>query len=175
MPQRLLCSTFASARTFPAAGYDVPPVPLPAWLTELTPEQRSVCQARFMGAGGASHGLGKEITLPGAGMSACNPEEQWFWDLSGILVMRGVMDQDWLDAANATLDKYEHDTSRAWTATDVLAERGGGLPGKMDIADASDAIWAEGSSELLVGKPRPRLGGLYELPSPDCDPFRRSE
>jgi hypothetical protein len=36
-----------------------------------------------------------------------------------------------------------------------------------------EAIWAEGSSDRLLGRPRPRLGGLYELPAPDCDPFRR--
>eukprot|EP01052_Picozoa_sp_SAG31_P024360 SAG31_NODE_2067_length_6523_cov_8.168120_5_plen_233_part_00 len=45
--------------------------------------------------------------------------------------------------------------------------------GKMNILDDSQAVWAEGSSDHLLGRPRPRLGGLYELPSPDCIPFRR--
>lgn len=54
-----------------------------------------------------------------------------------------------------------------------VAERSDGKPGKMDISDESEAVWAEGSSDKLMGKPRPRLGGLYELPAPDCDPFRR--
>ena len=34
----------------------------------------------------------------------------------------------------------------------------GGLPGKMDISDDSDAVWADGTSPRLVGRPRPRLG-----------------
>ena len=42
----------------------------------------------------------------------------------------------------------------------------------MDISDDSNAVWAAGTSDRLLGKPRPRLGGLYELPHPDCDPFR---
>ena len=48
----------------------------------------------------------------------------------------------------------------------------GGLPGKMDISDDSGAVWAAGTSDRLLGKPRPRLGSLYELPHPECDPFR---
>lgn len=42
----------------------------------------------------------------------------------------------------------------------------------MDISDDSGVVWAAGTSDRLLGKPRPRLGGLYELPHPDCDPFR---
>ena len=81
------------------------------------------------------------------------------------------MDSEWLAEANAVLDKYEKDPSRAWTATDVLATRAEGKPGaatqlpcrddpdtlhslkrfcyyvspagKMDISDDSDAEWAE--------------------------------
>ena len=56
------------------------------------------------------------------------------------------------------MDRYHRDPSRAWTATDVVAQRDEDKPGKMDILDDSAAIWAEGSSEKLLGKPRPRLG-----------------
>ena len=45
--------------------------------------------------------------------------------------------------------------------------------GKMDISDDSDAEWADGSSDQLLGKPRPRLGGLYQLPHPDCVSLHR--
>ena len=111
------------------------------------------------------------------------------------------MDSEWLAEANAVLDKYEKDPSRAWTATDVLATRAEGKPGaatqlpcrddpdtlhslkrfcyyvspagKMDISDDSDAEWADGSSDQLLGKPRPRLGGLYQLPHPDCVSLHR--
>ena len=40
------------------------------------------------------------------------------------------MDSEWLDEANAVLNKYEKDPSRAWTATDVLATRAEGKPGE---------------------------------------------
>ena len=51
---------------------------------------------------------------------------RWFTDagdLTGILVLRGVMDDTWLEQANIVLDRYKHDPARAWTATDVVAER----------------------------------------------------
>eukprot|EP01046_Picozoa_sp_COSAG06_P068173 COSAG06_NODE_18012_length_908_cov_2.336218_1_plen_83_part_00 len=47
-------------------------------------------------------------------------------DLTGILVLRGVMDTAWLEHSNHVLDLYEHDPARAWSATDVVAEREGG-------------------------------------------------
>ena len=37
------------------------------------------------------------------------------------------MDETWLEQANAVLDRYEHDPTRAWSATDVVAEREGEL------------------------------------------------
>ena len=40
------------------------------------------------------------------------------------------MDSEWLAEANAVLDQYEKDPSRAWTATDVLATRAEGKPGE---------------------------------------------
>ena len=180
-PQLLLGATFASARAYPAAGYAVPSGSTPYWFDEVTPEQRSVATARFTGVGGSQHGGGGHIDqrmvsdLPPGGedTSGMNTEERWFWDLAGILVIRGVMDTEWLTEANAVLDKYERDPERAWTATDVLATRADGKAGKLDISDDSDATWAAGSSPQLLGKPRPRLGGLYELPHPDCLPFRR--
>ena len=47
-------------------------------------------------------------------------------DLTGIFVLRGVMDTAWLEHSNHVLDRYEHDPARAWSATDVVAEREGG-------------------------------------------------
>ena len=41
--------------------------------------------------------------------------------------MRGVMDDHWLEQANEVLDRYEHDPTRAWSATDVVAEREGAV------------------------------------------------
>eukprot|EP01051_Picozoa_sp_SAG22_P010814 SAG22_NODE_994_length_6119_cov_167.397674_2_plen_192_part_00 len=118
-PQRLLCATFASARAFPAAGYAVPAgVAPPGWLAELSPAQQSVCKARFTGAAGGGGGGGGESELPAAAAAAAaaapagqggpdhchwDPEEHWFWDLTGILVLKGVMGQAWLGHANGAL------------------------------------------------------------------------
>lgn len=44
--------------------------------------------------------------------SVPEPRELWFWDVRGYLVLRGVMDEDWLAAANraieATLEDQTH-------------------------------------------------------------------
>lgn len=137
-PQLLLGATFASSRTFPAAGYSVPPGSSPSWLSALKPEQLSVTKARFTGVGGATadHGYAEggmhgERRAPQreTAPAGATTDEHWFWDLSGILILRGVMDEEWLAKANAALDKYERDPTRAWTATDVLAARADGKPG----------------------------------------------
>ena len=33
--------------------------------------------------------------------------EFYFWDLNGYLVLRGVMDEEWLAAANEAVDRFE--------------------------------------------------------------------
>ena len=45
--------------------------------------------------------------LPGAAAAAAgvDAEERWFWDLSGVLALRGVMDDRWLAQANGVLDR----------------------------------------------------------------------
>ena len=41
---------------------------------------------------------------------ACDDSEQWLWDLCGYMVIKGVMDPDWLAAANEAVDAMERDT-----------------------------------------------------------------
>ena len=36
-------------------------------------------------------------------------EEMWQWDTQGYCVARGIMDEEWLGAANAALDAYRDD------------------------------------------------------------------
>ena len=38
-------------------------------------------------------------------------EEMWQWDAQGYCIARGVMDEEWLGAANAALDTYRSDPS----------------------------------------------------------------
>ena len=79
--------------------------------------------------------------------SGIDHEEFYFWDLNGYLVLRGVMDEEWLQAANEAIDRFE------------------------DRVEVGEEL-ARGS-KTLAGTGRPLLSGLLELPEPYCDPFRR--
>lgn len=79
--------------------------------------------------------------------SGIDHEEFYFWDLNGYLVLRGVMDEAWLKAANEAIDNFE------------------------DRIEVGEEL-ARGSKSL-TGTGRPLLGGLLELPEPHCEPFRR--
>ena len=79
--------------------------------------------------------------------SGIDYKEFYFWDLNGYLVLRGVMDEEWLAKANETIDKFEDRI--------VVGEE-----------------LARGSKSL-AGTGRPLLSGLLELPEPYCKPFRQ--
>ena len=79
--------------------------------------------------------------------SGIDHEEFYCWDLNGYLVLRGVMDDEWLAAANEVVERYE------------------------DRIEVGEEL-ARGST-ALAGTGRPLLQGLLELPEPHCEPFRR--
>ncbi|NKB69582.1 MAG: hypothetical protein GKR89_21135 [Candidatus Latescibacteria bacterium] len=79
--------------------------------------------------------------------STIDEKEFYFWDLNGYLVVRGVMDQEWLERANEAVDKYQD-------RIQVGSELSGG-------------------SKSQAGTGRPLLGGLTEFPEPYNQPFRR--
>jgi hypothetical protein len=79
--------------------------------------------------------------------SGIDEKEFYFWDLNGYLVVRGVMDPEWLAGANEAVDRFE--------------ER---------IVVGSEL---SGGSQSQAGTGRPLLSGLLELPEPYCEPFRR--
>jgi len=79
--------------------------------------------------------------------SGIDEKEFYFWDLNGYLVVRGVMDAEWLAAANEAVDRFED-----------------------QIVVGSEL---SGGSKTQAGTGRPLLGGLLELPEPHCEPFRR--
>jgi len=74
-------------------------------------------------------------------------KEFYFWDLNGYLVVRGVMDADWLARANEAVDKFQDQIQ-------VGSELSGG-------------------SKSQAGTGRPLLSGLTDFPEPHNEPFRR--
>jgi hypothetical protein len=79
--------------------------------------------------------------------SNIDEKEFYFWELNGYLMLRGVMDEEWLKKANEAIDEFEDRI--------VVGEE------------------LSRGSETLAGTGRPTLGGLLELPEPYCEPFRK--
>ena len=178
-PGRLLAIEYISARAMPADGY--PEIDPPDWTAELTPEQRAVIGTRTSGRGGKLLSDGErtwaeeaveapanvEFNLEAGGQP--DPDELWFWDVRGYLVLRGIMDEDWLATANRAIDATHE-------AQPTLPK---GHPSAIEEVPEqalreNDWKWPEDTSPRLRGDiHRPRIGGLYELPKPHCDPFRR--
>ena len=79
--------------------------------------------------------------------SGIDEKEFYFWDLNGYVVVRGVMDEQWLAEANEAVDKFQDRI--------VVGEE-----------------LARGSISQ-AGTGRPLLPGLLDLPDPYNAPFRR--
>ena len=156
-PRRLLSLTFAanqSQRSGTSRGQ------VPGWANELTPEQRAVVapegspdDAPILQSDGKDLTLLEETGVHHPSILIQKPDsgidetEFYLWDLCGHLVIRNVMDKEWLAAANEAID--------------ACADR---------IEVGGDA--AKGS-KVLAGTGIPTLQGLFELPEPYCQPFRR--
>ena len=80
--------------------------------------------------------------------AAIDEKEFYHWDLCGHLVVKGVMDPQWLAAANAAIDTH---TDRINTI----------------------AIEDRGESARMRGTHMSRLGEAWNLPHPHGEPFRR--
>jgi hypothetical protein len=72
--------------------------------------------------------------------------ERYFWDLTGYLVVKGVLLEEEVERANDIVDRY-------WDRVKV-----GGTTAR--------------NSVVFAGTGRPMLPGILEFPKPDCDPFR---
>ncbi|MYG00380.1 phytanoyl-CoA dioxygenase family protein [Candidatus Poribacteria bacterium] len=79
--------------------------------------------------------------------SGIDEKEFYFWDLNGYLVVRGVMDEQWLAEANEAVDKFQ---DRIVVGSELA-----------------------GGSVSQAGTGRPLLSGLLDLPDPYNAPFRR--
>lgn len=162
--QRLLSYEFVGRGVMRAAGTgpQARQEPRPAWHGELSPEQRASLYKPGYGDTTPPPTLvtdGEAVRLDG-GRSVFHPsflqrdpasgidhDEFYFWDLNGYLVLRGVMDEAWLAAANEAVDRFRDRV----TVGEELSR----------------------GSKSLAGTGRPLLPGLLELPAPYCDPFRR--
>ena len=83
--------------------------------------------------------------------------ERWAFDTQGFLLVEGVMDDDWVDAAVAGIDAN----------LDRLIYRGAGdnkLDGDVTLADIPGA-------PTISGTGRPDLKDLFQLPAPHNAPF----
>ena len=81
--------------------------------------------------------------------SLIDEKEFYFWDLTGYLVLRNVMDKQWLEEANNAIDSTQDKVT-------------------MDMHDL-----ARGSKSIAGTSGRPRLRAILELPNPYCDPFHK--
>ena len=72
--------------------------------------------------------------------SGIDEKEFYFWDLNGYLVVRGVMDEQWLAEANEAVDKFQ---DRIVVGSELA-----------------------GGSVSQAGTGRPLLSGLLDLPDP---------
>ncbi|MBT4608912.1 MAG: hypothetical protein HOC05_02650, partial [Gemmatimonadetes bacterium] len=179
VPDQLVELEFISANARPREGY--PLVDPPEWTEGLTAEQKAIVGIRTTGMGGVvtSDGERTQITeleedspsirfrLDANSQPA--PDELWFWDVRGYLVLRGVMDAPWLAAANQAVDA-------AIELQDSLPQ---GHPTRIEEVPEqalreNDWTWPQDTSPRLRGDiNRPRIGGLYQLPEPHGDAFRR--
>ena len=178
-PGRLLTSQVISARAMPSDGFDA--VAPPAWTGDLTPPQMAVLGPRTTGKGAALVSNGERAQVVGAVDRprsiddvldedfAPDPKELWFWDVRGYLVVRGVMDESWLAAAHEAIDATiasqadlppGHPSKFEEVPEAIFRENGGQWP-------------AETSARIRGDIHRPRIGGLYELPAPHREPFRK--
>jgi ectoine hydroxylase-related dioxygenase (phytanoyl-CoA dioxygenase family) len=162
--QRLLSYEYVGRGVVRSAGVgpEAETMPVPEWLEEMTPEQqaslykpgyRDTMPPPTLKTDGETVALdeSREIFHPSILIRDPNcgidEKEFYFWDLNGYLVLRGVMDEEWLAEANAVVDKFE----------DQIVV--GGV--------------TSGKSKSLAGTGRPELKGLLQLPKPYCDPFGR--
>ena len=135
------------------------------WMDELSPEQRaSVYRPGYRDTTPPPTLVtdGERISLDGDQEvfhpsiyirdpnTTIDEKEFYFWDLCGYLVLRGVMDEEWLKAANEAIDKFEH----------------------MATEHALGMDYARGSKSL-AGNGIPNLGGTLQFPPPYCEPFRK--
>lgn len=158
--KRLLSAGYISrlVRRSNEAPADDPEGP-PQWVDEMTPEQRVILGVDRPNPAPIVHSDGKRTWVGGEPGTyhpttmirdpECQIDEKefYFWDLNGYLLVRNVMDEAWLAAANEAID----------ACADLIVKGG-------DISHGT---------KRLAGTAPSSLSGLFELPSPHAEPFRQ--
>ena len=133
----------------------------PAWTEDMTPEQRVIMGIDRPNPGPVVHSDGQKTWVDDGDVGTYHPsiyvrdpdcdideKEFYHWDLCGHLVIRGVMDEEWLSAANEAIDAH------------------------IEGLERSDGDATHGA-ESLAGNGLSMLTGLFDFPEPHCEPFRR--
>ena len=141
---------------------------MPQWMAQLTKPQQlllwpyrtvSESPAPVVLSDGHRNWLGTSHSA-GAHRALFNPDphslidqaEMWSFDCNGYLVLKGIMDTEWLTEARAAINAN----------IDRVFLRGDGHDGDSSLAQRHGA---------LAGTGRPDLTGLFELPAPHNAPF----
>lgn len=160
-PQRTLAYGFVNKHVRPHDWSNLDADDSYPWAKDLTPAQQAVLHdPRRSGhpvvvrPDGESSHLEAEPAIYHPSIyvrnrdEAIDDKEFYYWDLCGHLVIKGVMDAEWLAAANEAI---------AANAERINTIMGGEQKG----------------SVRLRGKHYSRLGEVWSLPEPHCEPFRR--
>ena len=163
-PQRLVECGFIGGDVRPSAESMVPESgeAMPGWADELDPFQRAILHnpdrsypPPVVHSDGAKTWFAEEPGVHHPSIfirdpdSAIDEKEFYHWDLCGHLVIKGVMDEEWLKVANAAIDENPDRISHGGSA-------------------AGDSTPLAGS-----GVGRSSLGNPWTLPDPHGEPFRR--
>ena len=163
-PRRLLSYEYVGRAAIQSAGTGpmVAEDPSPEWQAAISPEQRaSLYKPDYaystpppvIVTDGETVKLdeSREVFHPSIysrnSNSNIDEKEFYFWELNGYLILKGVMDEAWLEKANEAIDKFEDQI--------VVQEE------------------LSRGSKSLAGTGRPVLGGLLDLPERYCEPFRK--
>ena len=162
-PQRLLAYGYANRAVLQSNGPAPGKEPKPEWMDSLPPHQRAILSrpgyqdttdpAPTLNTDGKKTWLEDAPAILHPSFYKVDPDsgidhkEFYFWDLNGYLIVRNVMDAEWLEKANEAIDKF---SDRIVVGQEL--SRG---------------------SKSLRGTGRPTLGGLLEFPEPYCEPFRK--
>ena len=155
-----------------ASGTGYVPKPLtelPPFMAKLSEEQRAVLLPGAAGHQGQALATDGNRTWLEPGLEQreisfatdVNAEELWQWTTQGYVVARGVMDAEWLEAANEALDTFRTDPS-------VVREIGDSE--LWQEPDCSSTLRPTGY-ETGDYQNEERMSGLEGLPEPHCQPF----
>ena len=160
-PTRAVVYGYTSKYMRPHDWRNLDPVQPHEWAEELTPVERAVLHDPYRTGDPVvvrRDGDSGQLTVKDEGIyhpsiyirnpdADIDEKEFYHWDLCGHLLVKGLMDADWIAAANAAI---EANADRAVTVA-------GGMQ----------------NSNRLRGTHTTRMPAAWNLPQPYCEPFRR--